>query len=307
MWSDNLRMIFLLVVAIFTADARRSAVQSIFTGLKGGARPGSTSKYGSKQATPESPASKRGRFKGRRGDSSRDPSVEVVEEEEDVDGETNGGVASGFASWLPTAVIEQIPTMQVKIDPTSTFKLRKTIKILRTKLMLGCDYNTQQAVWQMKSSWEDTILKGKLSIRGRELMLTKSWDVGFSENESLKAKLRLKTAVDLFSGKTYIRFGFRTEEVTRGDLRNQGFPLEKILNLSALGRGLADGGSGSNSSVDDDGHFKMELKGRVNLPTPQLEYRSGYKRGNGELHPKFDLGVGNIVVSLDEVNLVVDL
>jgi hypothetical protein len=64
-----------------------------------------------------------------------------------------------------------------KIGPTTTLKLRKTIRPLRTIVRLGADVNTQRGVWQFKSGWKDAIIGGKLTLARKELQLTKSWQL----------------------------------------------------------------------------------------------------------------------------------
>jgi hypothetical protein len=46
-------------------------------------------------------------------------------------------------------------------------QLRKRFFPFKTVIELGADYNTQMGVWQFKSSWEDRIIGGRLSIKGR--------------------------------------------------------------------------------------------------------------------------------------------
>ena len=46
-------------------------------------------------------------------------------------------------------------------------QLRKRFYPFKTVIELGADYNTQIGVWQFKSSWEDRIIGGRLTIKGR--------------------------------------------------------------------------------------------------------------------------------------------
>ena len=71
----------------------------------------------------------------------------------------------------------------------------------------------QDGTWQMRSSWEDNLIGGQISMKGGELQLTKSWIFQIADQSNLAAKLRLKAAVDVRSGRSYARFGFRTEQV----------------------------------------------------------------------------------------------
>ena len=55
---------------------------------------------------------------------------------------------------------------------------------LKTIVRLGADFNTQLGVWQFKSSWEDAIIGGKLTLIGKELQLTKSWQLSVGKEHT---------------------------------------------------------------------------------------------------------------------------
>ena len=95
--------------------------------------------------------------------------------------------------WWTTTIspnIKQWPKIQCRVEPTTTLKIRKTFRPLKTIIRLGADFNTQLGVWQFKSSWEDAIIGGKLTLAGRELQLTKSWQLSVG-----KDGLRRRTAL----------------------------------------------------------------------------------------------------------------
>ena len=81
--------------------------------------------------------------------------------------------------WRNTVIptVQTWPKFACRIEPTTTLKIRKTFRPLKTIIRIGADYNTQLGVWQFKSSWEDAIIGGKLTLAGRELQLTKSWQL----------------------------------------------------------------------------------------------------------------------------------
>jgi hypothetical protein len=81
--------------------------------------------------------------------------------------------------WTSTITpnIKNWPKIQCRVEPTTTLKIRKTFRPLKTIVRFGADFNTQLGVWQFKSSWEDAIIGGKLTLAGRELQLTKSWQL----------------------------------------------------------------------------------------------------------------------------------
>ena len=160
-------------------------------------------------------------------------------------GSESGGAAEKptsqpLSNLWPRQLAELLPEVKLLINPTTTLKLRKRIEWLRTCLTVGADYNTQararaprrraaprravelsherfarqqDGTWQMRSSWEDNLIGGQISMKGGELQLTKSWIFQIADQSNLAAKLRLKAAVDVRSGRSYARFGFRTEQV----------------------------------------------------------------------------------------------
>ena len=107
-----------------------------------------------------------------------------------------------------------LPHVQVRVAPLTNLKLRKNIRWLSTLLSVGADYSTQQGVWSMKYSWEDSLIGGRLTLKGSELQLHKAWVFALGGASSLAATLRLRGAVDLTTGKTSARLGFRTEQAS---------------------------------------------------------------------------------------------
>jgi hypothetical protein len=84
------------------------------------------------------------------------------------------------SDWWATTItpnVQNWPKIQCRVEPTTTLKIRKTFRPLKTIVRFGADFNTQLGVWQFKSSWEDAIIGGKLTLAGRELQLTKSWQL----------------------------------------------------------------------------------------------------------------------------------
>jgi hypothetical protein len=90
-----------------------------------------------------------------------------------------------LSDWWATTItptIKDWPKIQCRVEPTTTLKIRKTFRPLKTIVRFGADFNTQLGVWQFKSSWEDAIIGGKLTLAGRELQLTKSWQLSVGTN-----------------------------------------------------------------------------------------------------------------------------
>ena len=187
------------------------------------------------------------------------------------------------AEWWTRNVTPNVktwPKLQCRVEPTTTLKIRKTFRPLKTIVQFGADFNTQLGVWQFKSSWEDAIIGGKLTLAGRELQLTKSWQLSVGAVEDLVTRLRFRAAVDLQTWKAYARVGFRTERLAPINMM-EGFTLMKQVPL--------DGSAG---------HIKLEVKANFALPEPEIEYSTESNRSI--------VGMGNIEVSIEELNLVLD-
>ncbi len=177
--------------------------------------------------------------------------------------------------------LQSLPKMVCRIEPTTTLKLRKTFRPLKTIIQFGADYNTQQGIWQFKSSWEDSVIGGKLTLTGnKELQLTKSWQMSVGGVEDLVTRLKMRATINLQTFQAYARVGFRTERLTPIDVL-EGFTILKQVPL--------DGSKGN---------IKLEVKANVALPEPEIEYSTEAQRSV--------IGMGNIEVSIDEMNLLLD-
>ena len=177
--------------------------------------------------------------------------------------------------------LQSLPKMVCRIEPTTTLKLRKTFRPLKTIVRFGADYNTQQGIWQYKSSWEDSVIGGKLTLTGnKELQLTKTWQLSVGGVEDLVTRLRMRATINLQTFQAYARVGFRTERLTPIDVL-EGFTILKKVPLDGSG-----------------GNVKLEVKANVALPEPEIEYSTEAQRSV--------IGMGNIEVSIDEMNLLLD-
>jgi len=172
-----------------------------------------------------------------------------------------------------------IPRVRVVIEPMTTLKLRKRFYPFKTTIELGADYNTQLGVWQFRSSWEDRIVGGRLSFKGRELQFSKNWVLGL-DKEDIIGRIKFRAGLDLSSWRSYARCGFRTERVTPVNVQ-EGFSIRRKVPLD-----------GSN------GHAKLEVRTTMRLPDPEVEFSSDKKH--------FFLGTGDVQVSLDELNLMLE-
>lgn len=116
---------------------------------------------------------------------------------------------------------------------------------------------------------------------GRELQLSKTWLLSVGAVEDLVTRLRLRAAIDLGTGKAYARFGFRTERLSPINVV-EGFTLLRQLPLDGY-----------------DGHVKLEVKANFAFPEPEIEYST--EKGGRSI-----VGMGDIEVNIDELNLVLD-
>lgn len=185
--------------------------------------------------------------------------------------------------WSDNVVpnLDKMPKIVCRVEPTTTLKLRKTFRPLKTIIRLGADFNTQLGIWQFQSSWEDAIIGGKLTLAGKELQLTKSWQLSVGAVEDLVTRLRFRAAINLQTFQAYARVGFRTERLS---------PINVMEGFTILKRLPLDGSRGN---------VKLEVKANVALPEPELEYSTETQRsliGN----------MGDVEVSIDELNLLLD-
>ncbi|KAG7365473.1 hypothetical protein IV203_038677 [Nitzschia inconspicua] len=185
--------------------------------------------------------------------------------------------------WWMTNIspnLQSLPKIVCRVEPTTTLKLRKTFRPLKTIVRLGADFNTQLGVWQFKSSWEDAIIGGKLTLAMKELQFTKSWQLSVGAMEDLVTRLRFRAAINLQTFQAYARVGFRTERLT---------PINVVEGFTILKRIPLDGQRGS---------VKLEVKANVALPEPEIEYSTETQRSL--------IGMGDVEVSIDELNLLLD-
>ncbi|GMI43567.1 hypothetical protein TeGR_g6596 [Tetraparma gracilis] len=177
-----------------------------------------------------------------------------------------------------------MPAVRFRLSPLTTLKLRKTYRPLGTTLALGADYTTQLGVWQFRSDWEDPLLGGRLTIKGSELAVAKTWLLQLGVAEDLVTRLRLRAAVDLSSGAASARFGFRTERGSKPLSLVDGFELRRLFALD--GR---------------DGHAKVEARMTFKFPEPDFELST-----ERTLARKHLVGMGDVSVGVEEINLLME-
>ncbi len=214
------------------------------------------------------------------------------DDEDDMGGEyfdplVDGGRGAGgpdsereFESSDRRPWTDLIPRFRVKVEPMTTLKLRKRFYPFKTVIELGADYNTQIGVWQFKSSWEDRIIGGRLTVKGRELQFSKTWLVTLGDQDDIATRLKFRAGIDTGTWRSYARLGFRTERLQPLNLKD-GVTLRRRLPLDGT-----------------EGHAKLEVRANLCLPEPEIEYSTDKKR--------LIMGTGDIQLSIDELNLCLE-
>ena len=96
---------------------------------------------------------------------------------------SNRSILSSIKEWISNG---NLPKIQCRVEPNTTLKVRKTFRPLKTVVRLGADFNTQLGVWQFKSSWEDEVIGGKLTLAGREVQFSKTWLLSVGEFDEVQ-------------------------------------------------------------------------------------------------------------------------
>lgn len=211
---------------------------------------------------------------------------EVESEEEELRKEKQRGRWTFIDETDPVvSVIKSVrdlfPNIRISCEPTTTLKLRKVFTPLKTVLTLGADYNTNAGVWQFRSTWEDSIIGGRISVAGREIMLSKSWLIKVMDSEDVATRLKFKAAVNTKDWTASAKFGFRTERIAPLNVR-EGFALCRKIPL--------DG---------HRGHAKLEVLTRIALPEPEISFSTDGDQSRGVV-----AGMGDVHVGIDELNLL---
>jgi len=196
----------------------------------------------------------------------------------DTENDQDGSSKEGLLDWFLGG---GLPKVQIRAEPQTIIKVRKRFRPLKTILTLGADFNMGLGIWQFKSGWEDPIIGGRLTLAGRELQLSKTWLLSVGVVEDLVTRLRFRAAVDMSTGKAYARLGFRTERLSPINVV-EGFTGKWMIPLDR-----------------PENKVKLEVKANFAFPEPEIEYSTENSRTL--------VGMGDIEVSLDELNLVLDL
>lgn len=110
--------------------------------------------------------------------------------------------------------------------------------------------------------------QGELAIKGRELQYTKAWTLPFSANEMLFAKLRLKAGIDLINFRSFVRIGFRTEQVSGRLAVGPSSRAEKGFEILGIGRAVANAAAAKARTTS----FKWKEGGTISLVSIETRF-----------------------------------
>ena len=181
---------------------------------------------------------------------------------------------------------EKLPCLRIRVEPTTKVKLRKTLYPLgATVLKLGADFDAQLGIWQFRSSWEDRVIGGALSVVGRVIQIQKTWRFGLDygkigSQEDFMTSVRFRAALDFATMQAYAKVGFRPEKIRPLNIYD-GFRVSKRLPLDGKRE-----------------RIKLELKARLALPEPEVGFSTETS--------KILVGLGDVEMTLEELNLLVD-
>jgi len=180
------------------------------------------------------------------------------------------------------SVRSALPRIKIKTEPKTFLKIRKTLFPLKTRLTVGADYSLQDRQWKLVSSWQDNVIGGTITLNGREFSIAKDWFLPFSEidQHQVGAKLRVHAGLNMDTGRLFAKFRMRAERlapIAFGD----GIRIDQRVPLD--GR---------------NGNAKLEVKGRVSFPEPQVEYSTD-RQGNVGIMT----GMGDVEVAIEQLNL----
>lgn len=154
-------------------------------------------------------------------------------------------------------------------DPAMSLKLRKRVYPLGiTQLTLGADLDLHTRAIALKWSWKDRFFGGRLRFEGNQLSLSKRFAV------DSRAHIYVKAAYDVHRRKTLFALDVRPFAgfSSRSEDGRPGFAVRKALSL--------------------DRSVQAEVCARVQLPEARFSSSSAVS-----------LGEGDVIVTLDEVNL----
>ena len=111
-----------------------------------------------------------------------------------------------------------LPKINLLCDPLINFKLKQRFNMLGACITVGMDYLSDISQWRSYCAIEDSLVKGRFSLRGSELGWAKSWLLNLGLGEENSAKFKLRLGFNLNSYKAYAKLRFRTEPISPFDI-----------------------------------------------------------------------------------------
>uniref|UniRef100_A0A0G4I7Q0 Uncharacterized protein n=1 Tax=Chromera velia CCMP2878 TaxID=1169474 RepID=A0A0G4I7Q0_9ALVE len=194
-----------------------------------------------------------------------------------------------------------LPKVQVNAkNMGAKLKLQKKMfGVPISELQLGFMYDHETKQLNPVSCVRENLLQGDLSLQGSCLEYRNSWVVPHASKDKQEriaaggaeyaegcvgSRLNFVGGVDLKRGKVFCRFGIKTERILPVEVLHDGL---RFAPKFRLGR--------------ESGSPKMEVKARVRLPAPQVEYE--WDVDTREIEGR--QGFGPLEVDLEEVALCV--
>eukprot|EP01040_Poterioochromonas_malhamensis_P014064 gene14064-15539_t len=188
--------------------------------------------------------------------------------------------------------LENLPNIKLRCDPLVNFKVKQKLKLLGACVTLGLDYLSDIAQWRTYCSVEDSLVKGRFSLRGSELGWAKSWQPNLGLGEENSAKFKLRLGLNLNNYKFYAKLRFRTEPISPFDITD-GLSCAGKLPLPVYMLPLL-------RKVP----LRVEYKLRINAARSSDSLRGKSEQQERKVH--MTTGLGTIDVSLDELNVCLE-
>ncbi|KAL7554381.1 hypothetical protein ACHAWF_017826 [Thalassiosira exigua] len=230
-----------------------------------------------------------------------------------------------FRRWTSEKTGVRLPRVNVRFDPTTALKVRKSWPHLVPGLILhlGADLETHRlgrGRWRVRGCVEDKLFGGRFSVRearrgrgddcdagedegggdGERTVLleySKSWRFAGS-GSSGGTRCDLRGSCDLATGRCRARFGFRAEPVPLAGAAAGGCCAADATRPGRRGLVVAP-----TWALDGEGRTLLEAKARVDLPAPEFVVGADFDGRSSTT----GLGVGvesDVDVDVEEVNLI---
>ena len=208
--------------------------------------------------------------------------------------------------WIQDKTGIDVPKISVGFDPITTLKLRKSWEnILPWAIIrVGADLETHRlgrGVWKLRGCLEDKLIGGRFSLNERynrvndqrALLVgySKSWFIPNDYGAGSGTRLNISADYDVKTRRGGIRIGFQQESAWQSYLlpgRRRGVSIVPTLPL------------------DVDRRVQLEVKSNIELPAP--EFGLGVSKDlDSDAPVELDIGVGDVTVDIEELNLIFTL